>query len=51
MSFLFSEEQGLGVNEIRLVRRAQVKPPGDLSLPTFPGKVKATGDLSALLCL
>lgn len=47
MSFLFSEEKGLGVNEIRLVRRA----PGDFSLPTFPGKVKATGDVPALLCL
>ena len=52
MSSLFSEKQGWGVNEIRLVGRVQVNLPGDLSLPTFTAEVIATGDVPAsLLCL
>lgn len=52
MSFLCSEKQGWGVNEIRSVRRGQVRPPGELSLPTFAGELIATGDVPASLrCL
>lgn len=48
-SFLFSEKQGWGLNEIRLVGRVQVKPPGDISLPILAGEVIAAGEIPASL--